>query len=175
MKKFCVQCGKEIVGLRAQAKFCSAECLHAFYRVLDNLPCTCVVCGKSFKKKHSNQKYCSGACSRSAATLRKKNTAHAKKSHLKCHFCGKIFEASSYGNFCSNKCKGAHRKQKIKSPPAQPEKTLAQWVDEARQCNLDYGTYRALIQAGKSFDELKTQAANHVGCHAHKGKGVQKI
>lgn len=48
-------------------------------------------------------------------------------------------------------------------------KTLEDWVREARECNLDYGNYRALIAAGKTFEELKATAGTRTaGEHAHK-------
>lgn len=47
-------------------------------------------------------------------------------------------------------------------------KTLDDWTREAFECNLDYGTYRALIAAGRTFAELKAQAdARHPQTHSH--------
>ena len=34
-------------------------------------------------------------------------------------------------------------------------KTLDDWLREADACGLDYGTYRALIAQGKTFEQLK--------------------
>ncbi|MBR3499709.1 MAG: hypothetical protein IKO05_12115 [Selenomonadaceae bacterium] len=40
---------------------------------------------------------------------------------------------------------------------------------EARECNLDYGNYRALIAAGKTYEELKATADTRTAVkHAHK-------
>ena len=50
--------------------------------------------------------------------------------------------------------------------PRLPQKSLSDWCREANECNLDYGTYRALIAQGKTFDELKSLADNR-GYHAH--------
>lgn len=55
-----------------------------------------------------------------------------------------------------------------KQPHTQP-KSLDDWCREASLCNLDYGTYRALIQAGKSFDDLhKLADRRNPQIHAHK-------
>lgn len=46
---------------------------------------------------------------------------------------------------------------KCSTPPKKktPTKKLGDWLREAAECHLDYGTYRALISSGKTFDELK--------------------
>ena len=170
MKNFCVQCGKEIVGRRAQAKFCSAECLHAFYRVSDNLPRTCKFCGKPFSKRNRKRKFCSDQC-RDAFYRQKRKSQPLLKT---CPVCGKEFpDKGHWGKCCGRKCRELLRRQeaqpKIELPRA---RGLDDWVREAAECNLDYGSYRALIERGKTFDELKAGAQNRTGVHAHRHNSI---
>ena len=67
---------------------------------------------------------------------------------MKCRYCNKEIRGERR-SFCDDFCRNAYG---LKS------KTLSDWVREADECNLDYGTYRALRESGKSFDELKAQA-----------------
>ena len=46
---------------------------------------------------------------------------------------------------------------KMDKATGKPVKTLDDWAREAAQCNLDYGTYRALIAAGRTFEQLKAE------------------
>lgn len=93
---------------------------------------------------------------------------------MKCKFCGKKFTPDAkhpYQKYCSTKCGRAHRDGLIAREAYRKEveaKSLADWVREARECNLDYGTYRALRNLGKSFEELKATADNRQSpAHAH--------
>ena len=109
---------------------------------------TCAECGKLFNPTTPNQQYCSQACRDNANTTT-------------CLHCGKLFIAhDSLTLFCSRACYNEFRKRKASSPNKQlfGGKTLGQWIQEATACNLDYGTYRGLIAAGKTFEELKAQA-----------------
>lgn len=61
---------------------------------------------------------------------------------------------------------------------ATPQKSLAEWCREAAECGLDYGNYRALINMGKTFEELKAQAesrGNYAHSHRHSVKGGTQI
>ena len=96
---------------------------------------------------------------------------------MKCSFCGKDFVFSRGGcvmngkPFCSDKCRTRFKKGLFHLRPVHDNKSLSDWVREARECNLDYGTYRALRNLGKSFEELKATAANRqMPTHAH-GRG----
>lgn len=47
-------------------------------------------------------------------------------------------------------------------------KPLDEWIREASECGLDYGTYRQLRESGKSYDELKAagyRSAAHSKLH----------
>lgn len=109
---------------------------------------TCAECGKTFSPVAPNQQYCSQACRDNANSTT-------------CLHCGKLFIAhDSQTLFCSRDCYNNFRKRKSASPNKQlfDGKTLGQWIQEAMNCNLDYGTYRGLIAAGKTYEELKAQA-----------------
>ncbi len=49
-------------------------------------------------------------------------------------------------------------------------KKLSEWAREAQACDLDYGTYRALIESGKTLEEIKTAEHYPRASHAHKEK-----
>lgn len=87
-----------------------------------------------------------------------------------CEFCGKIFDpAKGNARFCSRKCYDAWRiaPKESKQEPAEPPKPLTDWIREAKECNLDYGTYRGLIEQGKTFDQLKALApSRNPGIHS---------
>lgn len=163
----CLNCGKKIVGRPKQARFCSPDCFCAFHNFHKSTGQTfgnCIVCGKPFKKNNSLQKYCSDRC----RILASEQRAKERRRETICPQCGKTFEnTGSSGRFCSKACVRAHRQGLKKIPPTKP---FEQWIDEARQCNLDYGTYRALVERlGKTFDELKAQAdSRFYPCHARK-------
>lgn len=75
---------------------------------------------------------------------------------MKCLFCGAYFSTvTRKKDFCSLKCAQAYQEE---LEAKRLSKTLADWCREADECNLDYGNYRALIGAGKTFEELKANA-----------------
>lgn len=104
-----------------------------------------------------------------------------------CQKCGKSFETHrSKKLFCPVCYEEAWRERKreqgrlthelilTKTKVAQsigaPTKTLDEWCREAAECNLDYGTYRTLVEMqGKTFEKLKAQNQNRsVSLHARK-------
>lgn len=91
---------------------------------------------------------------------------------MKCLYCGKEFEPTGTSQkYCSPQCGKAYR-SKIPQPMSK-ERTLDDWVREANECNLDYGTYRALIKIGRTYEELKETAdrrrfPTHSHVHARK-------
>ena len=134
----------------------------------------CPICGKKFETDHNGQKYCSEECAHTAHTaqcheyylLQQKEVAIStiEPDELEyCLSCGKAFsrrECNMNTKFCCNTCYKEYRKKRPK--PAKSGKTMADWTREARECNLDYGTYRGLIAMGKTYEELKEQAAQRV-------------
>ena len=132
-----------------------------------------------FEPESVEHRYYSNQCQTGAA-----HAVWRKPGILKtCKWCGKEFEAqSTLAKYCSDSCrkkaaaesfKQFQARQKAKVPTdkivARKPKTLADWCREADECNLDYGTYRALIEhGGKTFEELRAQAASRcVQIHAH--------
>ena len=105
---------------------------------------------------------------------------------MKCLNCGKEFKTFRFWQkFCSEKCGKSYRREKFVKPENEPKpapkpkpkqyKTLSDWAREADECNLDYGTYRGLITAGKTFEELKAVSDNRaIATHARKGRNVLK-
>ena len=125
----------------------------------------CVVCGKEFSPRHKNHKCCSASCAE------KKYRQSAPLLTITCEYCGKQFTAQwSTRRFCSKSCAAKSRCDKLRSICRSPKqgKTIDEWAREARECNLDYGTYRALIERGKTFDELRAERDRHsTPAHAH--------
>lgn len=157
----CKHCGKEIVGRHELTQFCSYRCRYDF-----NHPqkfSACKFCGKPFIKKTGGQKFCSDEC-------RENFYKQERQPELKtCPVCGKEFlQKHAWGGCCSRKCRAFQREQEAQAKPEPPRiRTLDDWIREAAECNLDYGTYRAMIEREKTFDELKATAPNRIGVHAH--------
>lgn len=87
-----------------------------------------------------------------------------------CRNCGKEFKPRSRAQvFCCRACYGGYKLSRRK--PVEKKysgKTLSEWVREATACNLDYGTYRALIERGKTYEELLAQAPlRQIQVHQH--------
>ena len=89
-----------------------------------------------------------------------------------CKKCGEQFAAVGNAKHCPQCLQTQHQqdllkareraakrrqliKKKVDESQGKPTKTLADWAREAADCNLDYGTYRALIASGKTFEQLK--------------------
>lgn len=181
----CAHCGIEFDTNRSDQKYCSVKCRRAQERVVARgnrqlAVATCPVCGKEFVKHMGNEKYCSDDCRRLAKLQKDNNRARRKHPNYKpkrpvfdkvCPHCGKSFiTTEATKKFCSAACFNAHMKKIQAMALAQekaqalnnkavsrPTKKLDDWAREAYQCGLDYGTYRALIGQGKTFEELKTQ------------------
>ena len=94
---------------------------------------------------------------------------------MKCPQCGKEFiPVSAHQKFCCYACGDRYRHGRPKPKPKSKGKSLDDWAREAAECNLDYGTYRALIQQGKSFDELKATAdSRHPPAHQRNSKNCK--
>ena len=128
----------------------------------------CPYCGREFKPPSNNpaQKFCSRFCYE-----RHRSGGLPQKRTETCAYCGRKFTPPK-GNlgqkFCSASCYKKHRLgiplQKTKTET----KPLEQWAKEAVACNLDYGTYRTLINSGKTFEELKATAhLRTLQAHSH--------
>ena len=112
----------------------------------------CLQCGREFKPPSNRltQKFCSRACYERYRAVFKPR---------KCACCGRVFTPMNgklHQMFCSQACREKFQSEKLKKK----SKPLELWTKEAAECNLDYGSYRALINAGKTFEELK--ATSHL-------------
>ena len=157
----CPQCHKIFWTKYSYKKFCSTKCCsryayeHNHWQRSINWPKTrkCAICGEEFAVKTYNQKYCSDKCRRLAEGKEDKTR--------KCLNCGKeFFSFSAQRKFCCKECGNEYRK-KLKQPKVKT-KTLDDWIREANECNLDYGNYRAMIESGKTYEELKATADNRL-------------
>ena len=172
----CQHCGKEFVKWRGNQKFCSEECRSNHTKkpkkVKTFQPRLCVQCGQEFIPKTANQKYCSDVCCEKYWGRRV--TVHT----MTCKNCGEKFTDVYAAKYCSKKCrneaiKKEQAKQAMAKATGEKVKTIEDWTREARECNLDYGTYRGLIeQCGRTYEELKATADNRAAkYHAHASKG----
>ena len=131
----------------------------------------CPHCGDEFFAFNPKRIFCSKNC---AGKYRRQNEQRI------CEFCGKPFllqKNNPAQKFCSPKCYNAARRTKPKEPPPviPVDKTFDDWIREADECNLDYGTYRGLIKMGKTYDELKATADRRtISVHAHGGAVSKK-
>ncbi len=153
-EKTCVVCGKTFKAHAPYQVFCSNDCrIKAYTR-------TCPTCGKTFVAQNTGQKYCSFECRKSTYKAQNRQSKESMIDKI-CPNCGNIFwTASPNQKFCSESCRKRRFKKKksdidIKSCVT-PKKSLQQWMDEAAQCGMSYGKYRAAIERlGHTFEELK--------------------
>lgn len=173
MIQTCRICGKEF-NPKPNELYCSEECRRENRRRLSRkkpLRVMCAYCGKIFETKTTAKKYCSDKCREASYEQRRYEKPPIKK---RCEECGREFETRlSTQRYCSQQCAKICNKPKstAKSQTRRHDKTLADWCKEAAECNLDYGTYRGLIEAGKTFDELKARADSRgISGHSHHRK-----
>ena len=174
----CQRCGKELVGRTFAAKYCD-ECREIQRR--EN--------ARRFKETHRehvrelNRKYREQKRQERPPKPNKPPPNFAPTPKIRqrvCSSCGVEFAAMGDAKICPA-CKHGRwlvqqKREKAKQlaqrefdkATGKPVKTLDDWAREADECNLDYGTYRALIAAGRTFAELKAQAdAHHPQTHSH--------
>ena len=148
----CPECGREFERKSPVHKYCSPECAmnHQIgVRKTQPFTLTCLQCGKTFRSFSSKSKFCSSKCYNESRIVKT------------CPGCGKTFETTNPGKvFCTQECRLDYRRAQMKlADKPKTGKTLEQWTREANECNLDYGNYRALIAAGKTYAELKATAS----------------
>lgn len=122
-------------------------------------PRECLNCHKQFQPNVASQKFCSSKCQRQY--YKKVFVVKVTRRERECLQCHKKFVTGYYNQkFCSQLCAINYKREECKTPKPEPvakpeRKSLSEWAREARECNLDYGTYRKYIEQGKTFDELK--------------------
>lgn len=182
----CEQCGCEFEPVRVGHKFCSKRCRDNWWLLhrrrhepkKNPLPSKriCAVCGKAFYSKHNNKKCCSAACS-AENNRRRVEKKYVERQKAKwpevplkvCRQCGKEFKPHDAETiFCSRSCYETNRAQKSKVKKEPHISQLNDLAREARECNLDYGTYQAYRMMGKTYEELKAQGSSRqMRVHQH--------
>lgn len=173
----CQRCGKELVGRPFRTKYCD-ECRDV--QRLEN--------ARRYKKTHRerlrelNRKYKEQRRQLRPPAPPKPPTNYIIKPKVKrrvCMDCGEEFLTENRNKICPD-CKHARwliqqereeakRLAQIKADKAAGMyvKTLDDWTREAFECNLDYGTYRALIAAGRTFAGLRRKRTPATRKHIH--------
>lgn len=155
----CAACGKEVPRLHSKQKFCAAcGAKIRKYRSYRKKPFVihCAVCGEEVITNSGKTKYCRECADKiRRQQIRESDHQRDRRTFKTCLQCGKKFLAQS-AKYCSQQCRNKAAKKAKEQRKC--SKTLDDWLREAAECNLDYGTYRALRQAGKTYDELKATA-----------------
>ena len=162
----CPNCHKKFTTTYSTKVYCSYRCKEEYKSTLQKIRVPtpvpesrkCEYCGKEFKPKVHNQKYCSDECSRAVQFGIK--TSQEKNTKVKCPQCGEEFVRTvGTQKFCSTRCRERYYKGRPRPAKKSTGKTLSDWAREAKECNLDYGNYRAMIEImGKTYEELKATA-----------------
>ena len=163
----CEYCGAEFEPRSWNQKYCSEECQQANNNLLRQVweakavpkEKTCLHCGVKFTGKPS-QKYCSRSCKEKAHQKREQEKIKVVKVKKSCLNCGREYLTDDAGDsFCSTRCSlEYHGQVERKHSKNRSDRQLSEIVREARECNLDYGAYRAYLNMGKTFEELKELA-----------------
>jgi len=159
----CPNCHKTFTTTYSTKVYCSYRCKEEYQSTLQKLrkptpvpeSRKCEYCGKKFKPKVYNQKYCSDECNRAVQFGIK--TSQERNTKVKCPQCGEEFiPRTANQRFCTTRCRKSFKPAQAPKPK---KKTLSDWTREAKECNLDYGDYRAMIEImGKTYEELKATA-----------------
>ena len=155
--KKCAICGKEFEYNGKHIKYCSEECAYEalkarnrkqYYKnkgqIYDDTPPEtydgtppefvrkCAICGKEFEVHSNHKKYCSEKCAYEAIKARN------RKQYYKNKIQREIYDEMSM------------ELQKKKVP-------LEQLIKESQELGISYGKYRALLNMGKTYEELKAK------------------
>lgn len=170
----CLNCGRKFYKGNSKQKYCSEECQRRYRnpktRQLGTIKCP--VCGKEFRPRTVENKCCSEKC---YFKLRH-STPREEDRTGRCLHCGRQLELKSPNQkFCSDLCGARYRcgstkgKDEYLPPPDAPViKSFEDYAREAEECNLDYGNYRAMLQMGKTYEELKATADKRLPLQHHR-------
>ena len=192
----CAVCGKEFTARATNIKTCSEECRKkyratAYHEKKPARKVKCKICGREFETKSNRQQCCSEACSlqnsynhcreryyrvgKPARALARAERKYGKSEPRKCEHCGKEYKPTTVAQrYCCRACYESARHHEPPPEPAEPKKPMSEWVKEAAECNLDYGTYRAFRNMGKTYEELKATASNRQAA-AHNRMGTKRV
>ncbi len=192
MEKKCPICGKEFIAHRSSKIYCSLDCQavamnqrsrerrHAAKEGQVCVMRVCVICGAEFKPKSKQQLTCSTECSEARISQRRKEQ-YAQRERRKCEMCGAEFIPSRGGQLMCAKCIREERQKKelvtkaVEQAENKPVKKPEDWEREARECGIDYGTYRGLVTVfGKTKEEIKALHGGSETAHAHAGKSTRR-
>lgn len=159
----CEFCGKEFQKRAATQKYCSCTCQRKAEYLREHREkkpkiAKCAFCGIEFLS-YNGRKYCSEKC-RQKKYYSQKNNPQKKIRTTHCLYCGVPLPhniKSTHRKFCCA-LHGEKYRRGERLTPTKAGKSLAEWEREAAECNLDYGNYRALLNVGKTYEELKALA-----------------
>lgn len=172
----CAVCGKEFTARASNIKTCSAECRKkykrtAYYEKKPARKVKCKICGREFETKSSRKQCCSEACSL------QNSYNHCRERYYRVRKPAREAARAAASSSASVSASVSERKRgKLEPPPApaEPKKPMSEWVKEAAECNLDYGTYRAFRNMGKTYEELKATASSRQAA-AHNRMGTKRV
>ena len=155
----CEHCGKEFKPAASNQRFCSASCRNKHLAANRETGC-CRWCGKEL----TGGTFCDETCKREYMEY----LAAGRMSYTrKCRQCGVTFYTNNMERqFCTPRCEVAFKVCRARANETR-EQRLNRLAREARECGLDYGTYRAMLGLGKTYEELRAReierSVNRVG------------
>ncbi|MBR2518245.1 MAG: hypothetical protein IKE46_00440 [Selenomonadaceae bacterium] len=161
----CQRCGKTLIGKRRNCKWCD-ECRRIVNREQDRR-------SRERLKQRAQPKPTTKSEYVPQPKTRTCRYCHGKFTSINrttiCPECKRIKHEEFMRQEEQRQAKLRQKNLKIDKATGKPVKTLEDWSREAAACNLDYGTYRVLVeQQGKTFEELKATAGIRcTSAHAH--------
>ena len=175
--KKCERCGTEFEKLATNVKYCpkcrpivSAEQSREYKArkraARQPIRKNCERCGRPFETfEDSRRRFCFECYRIRQIELGARLQARLKSKPRVCVKCGREFTGMAHQKFCDD-CLAEQKRETqrriqerydAQRPKPKTGKSLEDWAREADDCNLDYGTYRALIAAGRTFEQLKAE------------------
>lgn len=173
--KKCEHCGNEFEAHGHSAKYCadcrkvvkarlSRECKARQRAARQPIRKNCERCGRPFETfEDSRRRFCFECYRIRQIELGARLQARLKSKTRVCAKCGREFTGMAHQKNCDD-CLAEQKRETqrriqerydAQRPKPKTGKTLEDWAREADDCNLDYGTYRALIATGRTFEQLK--------------------
>lgn len=157
----CLLCGKEFKMTRSNRVFCNRGCQREFNRrkQRENLKeiRTCPICGKEFEKDRQHLKYCSDECRLKGYRIQNRESQERIRAELKAQADSLPVRPDKVGGIPTIEMPAPFRPVNENGKPTKRKSTLDQIIKEAQELGLSYGKYRALLNTGKTFEELKAK------------------